>query len=299
LHLKASLPAHDPIARLEPNLSTGVVMPNEQTNSQRRFTVIELPVLPIVSESLLLPFKCLPELVKFGKMPFLLILATDVFCYGLERQDISSNLTRSLMMIVHFIVFTPFAVAWTKLAIRGREAVAKHPAFAYSRTQWMYLLASTAMIVAAMVCVGIPFVLVLHFQRNFEHDLTLLAGGGFFVGLGIYLIGYLRLVFVFPAVAIGRYSGISAAWKQTAGNIERLAAIIFLSYLPYWFIQRIFEWYMGYHPPGIVEAIRGIIDQLLVAWATTAVAGPALAYKTLVLDQPPDEVATPAISAAR
>src|ERR1700722_1543890 len=167
MRLKTSLPAHDPIARLEPNLSTGVVMPNEQTSSQRRFTVIELPVLPIVRESLLLPFKCLPEVVKFGKMPFLLILATDVFCYGLERQDISSNLTRSLMMIVHFILFTPFAVAWNKLAIRGREAVAKHPAFAYSRTQWMYLLTTTAMIVAGMVCVGLPFVLVLYFQRNF------------------------------------------------------------------------------------------------------------------------------------
>jgi hypothetical protein len=260
-------------------------MPNEPTNSQRRFTVIELPVLPIVQDSLLLPFKCLPELVKFGRMPFMLILAADVFCYGLERQDFSRNLTGGLMAIAHFILFTPFAVAWTKLSIRGREAVARHPAFAYSRTQGMYLLATTVMIVAMTVCVGLPFVLVLYFQRNFEHELMLLAGGGFLVGLGIYLIGYLRLVFVFPAVAIGRYSGISATWKQTAGNIERLAAIIFLSYLPYWLIQRMFEWYMGYHPPGIVEAIRGIIDQLLVAWARTAVAGPALAYKMLVVDE--------------
>jgi hypothetical protein len=98
-----------------------IAMPNEQTNSQRRFTVIELPVLPIVKESLLLPFKYLPELVKFGKMPFMLILAVDVFCYGLERQDISKSLTGSLMLIAHFILFTPFAVAWTKLAIRGRH----------------------------------------------------------------------------------------------------------------------------------------------------------------------------------
>jgi hypothetical protein len=61
-------------------------MPTDQTNSQRRFTVIELPVLAIVRESLLLPFKNLPELVKFGKMPFVLILAVDVLCYGLERH---------------------------------------------------------------------------------------------------------------------------------------------------------------------------------------------------------------------
>src|SRR5271156_1857261 len=134
-------------------------MTNEQTNGQRRFTVIELPVLPIVRESLLLPFKSLPELVKFGKMPFALILAADVFCYGLERHDISRNLTGSVMAIAHFIVFTPFAVAWTKLAIRGRNAVANHPAFAYSRTQWMYLLATAVMIVAMVVSLGIPVVL--------------------------------------------------------------------------------------------------------------------------------------------
>ncbi len=42
---------------------------------------------------------------------------------------------------------------------------------------------------------------------------------------------------------------------------------------------------MGYHPPGVIEATRGIVEMLLVGLATTAVAGPALAYKMLVLDQ--------------
>jgi hypothetical protein len=274
-------------------------MPNEQTNGQRRFTVIELPVLPIVRESVLLPFKCLPEFVKFGKLPFLLILAVDALCYWLERQDVSKSLTGTLMMVAHFVLFTPFSVAWTKLAIRGRESVANHPACAYSRTQWLYLLATAVMIVALLVCVGIPYVLLRNFQRNFENQLMLLAGAGFSLGLGIYLIGYLRLQFIFPAIAIGMYAGISAAWKQTAGNIERLSAVVVLSYLPYWIIRQAFEWCMGYHPPGLVEALRGCIEMLLVTLATTALAGPALAYKTLGLNQPQDEIATPAISAAR
>jgi hypothetical protein len=260
-------------------------MPNEQTNSQRRFTVIELPVLEIVRDSLLLPFKCLPELVKFGKMPFMLILAADVFCYGLERQDVPKNLAGSVLGIAHLVVFTPFAVAWTKLAIRGREAVTNHPAFAYSRTQWMYLLATTALLVAMILCLGIPFILMRYGQRNSDNQLMLLGGAGFSLGFIICLVGYLRLEFVFPAIAIGRYAGISAAWKQTAGNIERLAAIVVLSYLPYWLIRLAFERYMGYHPPGLVEAARGIVDQLLVAMASTALAGPALAYKMIVLDE--------------
>ena len=97
---------------------------------------------------------------------------------------------------------------------------------------------------------------------------------------------YVRLAFVFPAIAIGRYAGIRVAWKQTAGNIERLAAIIVLAFLPYWIVRDAFAWYMGYHPPGVVEAFRGCIDMLLIALATTALAGPALAYKSIVMDQP-------------
>jgi hypothetical protein len=176
-------------------------------------------------------------------------------------------------------------VAWTKLAIKGRAAVAKHPAFAYSRTQWQYLLADAAMMGAFLICVGLPYVAYRYGQRAFENQISLLGGVGVFFGLGLFLIGYLRLAFIFPAIAIGRYAGIAAAWKETAGNIERLAAIFVLSYLPYYLIRLAFEWYMGYHPPGVVEAIRGIIDMLLIAVATTALAAPALAYKMLVLDQ--------------
>jgi hypothetical protein len=264
----------------------------EQTNIQRRFTVVQLPVFPIVIEALLMPLNYLPELVKFGKMPFLLILAVDVLCYGLERQDISRGATSGSMALAHFILFTPFSVAWTKLAIRGRASVAKHPAFAYSRTHWMYLLASGLMMAALLVLVGMPFVVVRYGQRNFDNQIALLGGVVMMLGLGCYVIGYLRLAFVFPAIAIGRYSGISAAWKQTAGNIERLAAIIVLSYLPYWIVRQAFEWYMGYHPPGVVEAFRGMVDMLLVALATTALAGPALAYKAIALDEPRAEVVT-------
>jgi hypothetical protein len=271
----------------------------EQTISQRRFTVVQLPVLSIVQESLLLPLKFLPELLKFGGRPFILILAADVFCYGLLREDVSRGATSSLMAIAHFVLFTPFSVAWTKLAIRGPQAVAKHPAFAYSRTQWLYLLATAVMSVAMVACVGIPFIVMRYGQRSFDEQITLLGGAGFLIGLGVFLIGYIRLAFVFPAIALGRDAGISAAWKQTAGNIERLAAILVLTYLPYWLIRLAFEWYMGYHPPGLAEAFRGCVDMLLVALATTALAGPALAYKMLVLDQPQDEVSAQAASALR
>ena len=272
---------------------------NVQTTGQRRFLVVELPVFSIVKESLLMPLFCLPELLKFAWIPFAAILAIDLVCYVLLRQDVSKEVTGAMMTIAHFILFTPFSVAWTKLAIKGRGAVMNHPQFSYSRTQWLYLLAVTVMMAALLVLVGLPFVLLRYGQRNFDNQISLFGGSVMMLGLGLYAIGYVRLAFVFPAIAIGRYAGIREAWKQTAGNIERLAAILVLTFLPYWIIREAFEWYMGYHPPGVIEAFRGCIDMLLIALTTTALAGPALAYKAIVLDQPKDEVGAQSITAAR
>ena len=245
-----------------------------------------------------MPLNLLPQLLKFGWIPFAVILAIDLICFGLLREDVSRGVTGSLMTISHFVLFAPFSVAWTKLAIRGPQAVAKHPQFSYSRTQWLYLLADGVMIAALLVIVGIPYVILRYGQRNFDTQITLAGETAMMLGLGIYAIAYVRLAFVFPAIAIGRYGGLRDAWKQTAGNLERLAAILVLTVLPWWIIRQAFQWYMGYHPPGVVDAFRGCIDQLLVALATTALAGPALAYKLIVL-QPQDEITAQSTSAAR
>ena len=261
-------------------------MPNDQTNSQRRFTVIELPVFSIVKDSMLLPFKYLPELVKFGGIPFLLILAIDAISFMLEREDFPRSVTDSPMVLAHFILFTPFSVAWTRLALFGRPAVANHPRFAYSRTQWLYLMATLAMLLLLIVLIGLPAMLFFYGQRALNREITAEATALLLAGLLLFVLLFIRLAFIFPAIVARRYAGISAAWKQTAGNLERLAAVILLSYAPFYIVRRIFEWSMGYHPPGPVSVVRGIVDMLLVALATTALAAPALAYKTLVLDQP-------------
>ena len=110
------------------------------------------------------------------------------------------------------------------------------------------------------------------------------------LGLGIYLIAYIRLAFIFPAIAIGRYAGIPSCLEANGGKHRSGSPLsLFLSYLPYWIFRQAFEWYMGYHPPGVVEAFRGCIEMLLIALASTALAAPALAYKAIVMDQPKNE----------
>jgi len=259
---------------------------NKQTNSQRRFTVIELPVFPIVADSLGLPFKYLPELVKYGGVPFLLMLVVSAISFLLAREDASKNEMSALMAVAHVVLFTPFSVTWSKLAIYGRPAIATDPPFAYSRTQWLYLLATTLMMISLVIIAGPSVALVRYGQRNFDHEVVMWGGVLMVAGLVLFAIGFVRLTFVFPAIAIRKYAGISAAWQQTRGNIERLAAIIVLSSAPYYVIRQILDSLIGYHPPGLAAAARGSLDMLLIAMATTALAGPALAYKRIVLDEP-------------
>ncbi len=296
--LASGLPACDPVARLVYDQVESIdleVANSEQPNSQRRFTVIELPVFSIVKQSLRLPGTYLAELIIYGGIPYLLILVADAIGFILEREDVSRSAPGILIGIAHFVLFTPFSVTWTKLAIYGRPAIATEPPFAYSRTSWIYLLASTVMTVLLMICVGPGATLLRYSQQTLDNRIGMEAAMLILAGLFVFALVFVRLAFVFPAIAIGKYAGIVAAWRQTAGNLEWLAAIVVLSYAPYYVVRRVFEWFMGYHPPGPASVARGCVDMLLIALATTALAGPALAYKTLVLDEHRD---APALSQA-
>ena len=241
--------------------------------------MIELPVFQIVADSLGLPFKYLPELVKYGGVPFLLMLVVSAISFLLAREDASKNAMSALMAVAHFVLFTPFSVTWSKLAIFGRPAIATDPPFAYSRTRWLYLLATTVMVISLVIIAGPSFALVRYGQRNFYNEVVMWGGMLMVAGFILFGFGFVRLAFVFPAIAIRKYAGILAAWNQTRGNIERLAAIIVLSYAPYFVVREILDSLIGYHPPGLAAAARGCLDMLLIAMATTALAGPALAYR--------------------
>src|SRR5260370_39903960 len=134
------------------------------------------------------------------------------------------------------------------------------------------------MILIAMVA-GPPIAMFRYGHVNFDRQIV--GAAGFLLLAGVFLIalGFVRLAFVFPAIAIGRYAGISAAWKQTAGNLERLAAIILLSYAPYLVVRKILEQIIGYHPPGIKSGGRACVEMFLIALATAAHAAPAPAYR--------------------
>lgn len=272
-------------------------MAGKQPGIKRRLTIVELPVLRIVGQSLWLPFRYLRELAKYGWIPFLLSLGANAINFLIVREDAPKYVSQIWMMAAHFALFTPFSVTWTKLAIYGREAIANDPPFAYSRTVWLYLLATILMMVSITIIAAPPLALLRYGQANFDNQLVAAAGVLSIAAIFLVALGFFRIAaFVFPAIAIGKYAGLSAAWKQTAGNLERLAAIVILSYLPYYIVRKILERAIGYHPPGLKAAAAASLYMLLAAMVTTALAGSALAYNTIVLDEHEDSPANSASS---
>ena len=195
-------------------------MAGEQPGIKRRVTIVELPVLRIVGQSLWLPFRYLRELAKYGWIPFLLSLGANAINFLIVREDAPKYVSQIWMMAAHFALFTPFSVTWTKLAIYGREAIANDPPFAYSRTVWLYLLATILMMVSITIIAAPPLALLRYGQANFDNQLVAAAGVLSIAAIFLVALGFFRIAaFVFPAIAIGKYAGLSAAWKQTAGNL--------------------------------------------------------------------------------
>ena len=201
--------------------------------------MIELPVFSIVADSLTLPFRYLPEVWRDT-----VCAEPGLRCNQLSaeaREDASSDAT-GVLMVAHFVLFTPFSVTWSKLAIYGRPAIATDPPFAYARSQWarQHLLATTVMnVISLAIIAGPPAALLRYGQQNLDNQVITMAGVLLCGGLILFAIGFVRLAFVFPAIAIGKYPGISAAWTQTRGNIERLAAIVILSVAPFHLLRHI------------------------------------------------------------
>jgi hypothetical protein len=59
----------------------------EQPRMKRRFTIVELPVLHVIAQSLQLLFRYLPELAKYGWIPFLLSLGAKAINFLIVRED--------------------------------------------------------------------------------------------------------------------------------------------------------------------------------------------------------------------
>ncbi len=267
---------------------------NEQSGGSQ-FTVVKLPILGIVLETLALPFKHPMELAKYGWIPFVGLLGARLIEWFLRQFSVPG--TDLWMSVAHLILFTPFSVTWTRVAIEKSEAKLPDRPFAFTRIEWQYLVATVLLMVAVVILLTPAFALYRYGQSIFDNGITFFGGMLLLLTGVAELLAFVRISLVFPAVAMERYEGVAAAWRQTAGNFEPLLAIIVLSSAPYYLAFAAVRLGVSSYPAG-VSAMGKAFAELLAAslTATSNVAAPALAYQAIAM---PSGTASAAGKAAR
>lgn len=239
----------------------------------------DLPVLTIWREALLLPLTHLPLLIRIGGAPALFNFAATGAVALLTVNGILGAGGGYWVYLAILIVYTPFDVGWAQMAIEGADGVARRLPFTFGKTEAWYLAAA---IIQQLVWVilAVPIILLLYAQRNFDRSLRFDAAAmllALFVGIVVCLT---RTLYVFPAIAAGRYRGIGVAWRQSKCSFERLALLEIIARAP-WLMtialidRTVFPW-----SPAAWKLAVGAAEAILYLFAeATAIGAIALAWR--------------------
>ena len=261
-------------------------MATERELAGRPRQYIVLPVVRIIFRSLLLPFTYTPEVWKVSLITFAVVLATNLVGLSVRHfTEVGHNrLFQGSEMLIRAIVIAPFAVAWSKVALDETTSVQGFGTLPFGMTELWYAVANVAMWLLFLV----PMFLFLRLITTARQagDEAIMGAVGIFaltVVVAIALV-QIRMSFLFPAIATGRYQGVRTAWTQTRGYLEALGAIeasVTIPFLIVWMLTRHFrspgEGYLEWF------ALYALGDAVMLLWEVSFVAGPALAYAFLVL----------------
>ena len=239
---------------------------------------IVLPVVRIIFRSLLLPFTHTQEVWKVSLVTFGVMLTPNLLGLFVNRHtDAGNNLFfRAADMLAHAIVIVPFAVAWSKIAIDGTAAVEGTGALPLGITELWYAVANVAMWLVFLLPV-LPFMRLITTARQAGDETTMGVAAIFALTVMVAAaFALVRMSFLFPAIATGRYQGIRTAWTQTRGYLEALVAIeagLCIPFLIVWFFARHFrspdEGYLQWF------AFYVLGDAVLLLWEASFVGGSA------------------------
>jgi hypothetical protein len=223
-------------------------------------------MIPIWLRALTSPFSNLSQLLKFGAIPVLLTVGIELVETLLVSTGIIVMAAPFWTLLAFTIAYVPFEVGWTRLTINGPAAVADRSYFAFARTESHYLVATILFEVAWTVTL-VPALLMRLGTRNFDWPLVFEGGFLLFAVFVAILVGLIRLLFIFPAIALGRYRGVATAWRQSKGSFERLAALELLARLPYLLaIDLIDRLILPYSDRAFTAVMRGSQCLVLSVW---------------------------------
>ncbi len=192
----------------------------------------KLPVKPLAKEAFLLPFKHLQVFVRLAAVPVGLTILSQ-FIGGFLASVTGHWYFNGVWLGFLDFCGVPFFVGWTKLAVEGTASVADRSYFTFGRVEIRYLVAQIILSVLLVGPVGIC--LWWAYDSNWAAAPIAMTVTALVI---VLWVGW-RFMFLLTALALDRYAGVNAAWRQTKGVVLRILGVITLSSIPISFARGI------------------------------------------------------------
>ncbi len=201
----------------------------------------KLPVFQTVAEANAMVFRNLPNLAKAAALPYALSLGINFM-----QQGGTGSLAWSLILILlGLIPETYFAVAWHRFTLLGPKRAAPSLLPPLAPRHWRFLAYAIVMLmISALPIVG-GFSVVESFRGldgQPSPELAAEAAGAMLLVIALLVVAVvltLRLLFVFPAVAVDESYGLSDSWRHTRGQALRLFSGLLLLVVPWLLVTNI------------------------------------------------------------
>jgi hypothetical protein len=132
-----------------------------------------------------------------------------------------------------------------------------------------YALVSLAVVLAMLVFAGLGYVVMHALQLGALAYLPLLL---------IYLFITMRLILLYPAIALGSRLALRAAWKDSRGHVWSMIAVGFVTYLPLFVLSAVFLFFAGPHMLAphqsqiavVIAIVQAIFNAIFIVFAAAS-----------------------------
>jgi hypothetical protein len=251
----------------------------------------KLPVLETVLEAYRRVFGNLALVARAALFPFVLSMVLVAVSFGAAE----SPLLTTLAVILGFLPYTIFGVAWHRVTLLGPVAGMPPLVPALAQRHWRFLGYLMAVTVIGYAVTAMVFSLALAVFRPVAMEMPLVWGIALIVGVLILAYVIVRLSFVFPAVAVDEAYRLKHSWTHTKGQGFRLLGAVIVTAVPMLVLLWPVSWLFGMfifsetavptdQGSALPEAqMEAFIEQNLVAIFVSQVAIAVLNYLLMAL----------------
>ncbi|WP_434111346.1 hypothetical protein [Paraburkholderia caffeinilytica] len=132
-----------------------------------------------------------------------------------------------------------------------------------------YALVSLTVVLSMLVFATLGYVAMRVFRLGFLVYLPMLV---------IYLFITMRLILIYPSIALGSRLALRAAWKDSRGHVWSMIGVGFVTYLPLFVLSAIFLFIAGPHMQAthqtqavaVIAIVQALLNAVLIVFAAAS-----------------------------